>query len=130
MSGDGVRCDEGTRRGRLVKARQFRETAELVATMADDDGEVLDACVTLLVHAGIAAADVVCCVRLGRHAQGQDHVEAVALLARVDLRLANDLKALLGMKTHAGYSAMPMTPTKHLRAVRAARRLVDAAVAL
>jgi hypothetical protein len=49
--------------------------------LADEAADVADAYVTLLVHAGIAASDVICCARLGEHAQGDNHVEAVALLA-------------------------------------------------
>jgi hypothetical protein len=43
--------------------------AEIVDAFADEDLDLDDACVTLLVHAGIAAADVVCCRRLGKHAK-------------------------------------------------------------
>lgn len=42
-----------------------------------------DAYVPLCVHAGIAASDVVCCAKLGEHAQGENHDEAVGLLAPV-----------------------------------------------
>lgn len=77
------RCTDADRRGRLAKARQFLDAAELVETLADED-DLLDSVVTLCVHAGIAAADVVCCVRLGEHATGQNHTEAVELVGRVD----------------------------------------------
>ena len=49
-----------------------------------DDGDLADAYVTLCVHAGIAAADVICCTALGKHATGDDHNHAVALLRQVD----------------------------------------------
>ena len=70
------RCTDADRRGRLAKARQFLEAVELVEALADED-DLLDAMVTLCVHAGIAAADVICCARLGEHATGQNHTEAV-----------------------------------------------------
>ncbi len=122
-----VECAAATGDGRQAKATQFLDAAAVVAMMADDEADVLDACVTLLVHAGIAAADAICCARLGRHAQGTDHRDAIELLAGVDGSLAKDLGVLLGMKTQAGYSARAMTAEKHRRAVRATTRLVEAA---
>jgi hypothetical protein len=121
-------CAAATKRGRLSKATQFLEAADVVATMADNEADVFDACVTLLVHAGIAASDALCCEQLGRHPQGQDHREAIELLATVDRGLAGDLRTLLDMKTKAGYSPTTMPATKYTRAARAARRLVETAV--
>lgn len=57
--------------GRLAKARQFADAAHDVLALAGEADDVADAFVTLAVHAGIAAADVICCVRLGRHARGR-----------------------------------------------------------
>ena len=70
----------------MKKAEQFFEAAETIRELATDEAEVADAYVTLCVHAGIAAADVVCCIELGKHAQGEDHNEAVALLGQVHSR--------------------------------------------
>lgn len=120
------RCTDADRRGRLAKARQFLEAAELVETLADEE-DLLDALVTLCVHAGIAAADVLCCARLGEYATGQNHTEAVNLLARVDRASARDLSKLLGMKTRAGYSSTPVSAANARSAVRSATRLVAAA---
>ena len=52
--------DEATTRGRLRKAEQFWDAAESIRELADDEAEIGDVYVTLCVHAGIAAADVVC----------------------------------------------------------------------
>jgi len=123
-------CDEAIRAGRLRKAEQFMEAAETVRDLADDEGDVGDAFVTLCVHAGIAAADVVCCTALGRHAQGDDHNEAVALLSRVrpdGNELANSLRRLLGMKTRAGYGYAGVSADERRRAHRHTERLVRAA---
>ena len=120
------RCDAATRAGRLAKAKGFFEAARTVETL-DDEGSLGDASVTLYVHAGIAAADVVCCARLGRHAHGQDHNEAVALLRRVDGEAAKHLERLLKLKTKAGYSAQSVSPTDARSAGRAAEHLVEAA---
>lgn len=120
------RCTEADRRGRLAKARQFLEAAELVDAFAPEE-DLLDALVTLCVHAGIAAADVVCCARLGEHATGQNHTEAVELFARVDKTSARDLSKLLGMKTRAGYSSTPISAANARSALRSATLLVAAA---
>ncbi len=122
------RCGEATRRGRLDKARQFADAAEIIETMVDGS-DLDDAYITLCVHAGIAAADVLCCARMGVHAQGDDHTDAVALLERVDSELAAHLRTLLAMKTAAGYGALRLSAAKQKRAGRAMRHLVDAAVA-
>jgi hypothetical protein len=91
--GSPKRCPPATRAGRLAKAEQFYLAAETI-----DDQDVADAYVTLCVHAGIAAADAICCARLGQHAHGDDHQEAVALLTRADRTIAKHLKVLLNMK--------------------------------
>jgi hypothetical protein len=98
-----------------------------IEAFADQAEDVADAYVTLLVHAGIAAADVLCCARLGEHAVSDNHNEAAALLGKVDRGLANDLRTLLGMKTKAGYSALAVSSEDRVRAARASARLLEAA---
>jgi hypothetical protein len=120
-------CDAATRAGRLVKARQFMDAAHIIETLADEARDVADAYVTLCVHAGIAAADVICCARLGRHYRGDDHGSAVELLDRANPNAAKHLRTLLGMKTKAGYTAIPVSGSEHTRAGRAASALVEAA---
>lgn len=117
-------CDDGLRAGRLHKAREFLDAARKA-----DDPEYADATVTLLVHAGIAAADVLCCVVLGEYAQGESHADAIALLERVSQPLAKDLRLLLSLKSSAAYSARPTSGDEVKRATRAASRLVEAAAA-
>lgn len=111
----------------MAKAVSFLDQAHVVLALADNEQDVTDAAVTLLVHAGIAAADVVCCARLGEHAAGDSHSDAVALLRRADSDAAKNLKVLLDLKTQAGYSALRTTPQNLTRALRAATHLVDAA---
>lgn len=120
------RCTEATRSGRLAKARQFLLAAETIATVVEDR-DISDAYVTLCVHAGIAAADVICCARLGEHHQGEDHQAAVALLAKADATAARKLKTLLDLKTRSGYSPTVTSRTDQRRASRAATALVHAA---
>lgn len=111
----------------MAKAKQFLDAAESVETLADDSNDVADAFVTLCVHAGIAAADVICCKRLGEHSRGEDHTAAIALLGRASEAAAKNLRDLLSMKTKAGYSAVPTSGADYKRAGRAARALVDEA---
>jgi hypothetical protein len=86
--------------------------------------------ITLYVHAGIAAADVICCTRLGRHARGENHDDAVRLLEQLDRKAAGSLGVLLGMKTRAGYGSDSSSKPDLLRARRAADRLLQAATDL
>jgi hypothetical protein len=123
-------CDGAVAAGRLRKAEQFVDAAETVREFADDELDVADAYVTLCVHAGIAAADVICCVSLGMHAVGESHSEALALLESVrpdGSELAKSLRTLLGMKTRAGYAAEPVAAQDRKRAQRQTERLVRAA---
>lgn len=112
--------------GRLVKAKQFLAAADAIEIVIDYQ-DIADAYVTMCVHAGIAAADVICCAKLGFHSEGQDHGAAVVLLAKVDTASANQLRTLLGMKTRSGYSAILTAAQDKKRAGRAATALVEAA---
>ena len=123
------RCTAATIDGRRRKAEQFMEQAQRMLADAADPEMVGDAYVTLCAHAGIAAADVLCCRALGEHAQGESHQEAVALVGRVGHEGAQHAKALdtlLSMKTRAGYSPESVSADQRMRAGRAARQLVDA----
>jgi hypothetical protein len=123
-------CDEATIAGRLRKAEQFMDAAETIRELAGEGDDVGDAYVTLCVHAGVAAADVLCCIALGEYAHGDDHNAAVAHLTKVrpDGRdLGNSLRTLLSMKTRAGYSHQPVSATQLKRAQRAAERLLNTA---
>lgn len=120
-------CTPAIVTGRLRKAEQFADAFTTVLEFADEPGDVSDACATLAVHAGIAAADVICCRAVGRHHQGEDHRGAIDLLAQFDTGLARHLKTLLDLKTLAGYSHDPITLSALKKAGRAMTALVDAA---
>ncbi|NYE95094.1 hypothetical protein FHU41_001315 [Psychromicrobium silvestre] len=122
-----VTAGKAIQQGRLAKAKQFLQVADDARELSDGE-DVADACVTLYVHAGIAAADAICAGALGKHAKGQDHQDAVALLASVDKQASNSLGVLLGMKTRAGYGYDPISEVKLARAERAARSLVNRAI--
>jgi hypothetical protein len=122
-----VKCTPATRRGRRAKAEQFNDAAATVRTLADEASDVADAYVTLLVHAGIAASDVICCARLGEHSMGENHADAVQVLATAaDKKLARDLDTLLGVKTKAGYGERPVSASDLTKAERATERLIQA----
>ena len=124
------KADAAAIEGRLRKAEQFMEGAETIRDLADDERDVGDAYVTLCIHAGIAAADVVCSISLGEYTQGDDHAAAVSHLTKVrpDGRaLGDSLRGLLTMKTRAGYSHEQVSASDRKRAGRAAERLLTAA---
>ena len=114
--------------GRRAKAQQFSTVARDVLTLADEAQDVADSFVTLAVHAGIAAADVICCVRLGTYSRSESHAEAIDLLKGADKDAAKALRVLLAMKTRAGYSSAPVSTEDRLRAERAMDALVAKAV--
>jgi hypothetical protein len=123
-------CDETTRTGRWRKAEQFLDAAATIRDLADDESDIGDAFVTLCVHAGVAASDVICCAALGHFVQGEDHNQAIAELSKVrpdGKQLGRDLRALLAMKTRAGYGAPAVNAEQRKRAWRRAERLVDSA---
>jgi len=120
-------CNAQVSQGRLRKAQSFMDAANFIHEFANQDEEVDDAYVTLCVHAGIAASDVICCINLGEHAKGESHSDAVDLLKRVDQEAAKQLSALLNLKTKSGYSHTPVTAAEFKRAGRAATALVEKA---
>jgi hypothetical protein len=123
-------CDEPTMRGRLRKAEQFLAVAEGLQRETEEGEEVGDALVTVCVHAGIAASDVLCCKALGHHVQGDDHQQAVTELSKISpggKELGKDLRVLLQMKTQAAYAAAPIGAGERKRAWRKAKALVEAA---
>lgn len=122
-----VDCDRAIRQGRMAKAQQFADAATVVRDLAEESGDVADAFITLCVHAGIAAADVICCARLSRYAQGEGHHEAVDLLKTAAPGLERHLATLLGMKTKSGYSHLPATAGEVKRAGRAVEALLGEA---
>lgn len=103
------------------------DAANVIHEFADQDADIADVYVTLCVHAGIAASDVICCVNLGQHAKGESHSDAVELLKKVEKDAAKNLNTLLNLKTKSGYSHTPVTAAEFKRAGRAAAALVEVA---
>jgi hypothetical protein len=85
----------------------------------------------LAVLAGIAAADAICCVRLGRRHRGEDHRGAAALLADAipdGGKLAATLIRLLDVKDAAHDGPKLVERRTATRAARWAARLIERAV--
>lgn len=120
------RGDKNTQKGRRRKAEQFASAAIIVSEFAGNDDDINDAVVTLCVHAGIAASDVICIGTLGEYASGQNHQESLQLLRKANPVAAKQLDTLLGLKTLAGYSHESATATDRKRAERAMNALLEA----
>lgn len=120
-------CGPEVSRGRLQKADKFLDAVNLIHVSTADEGDHADAVVTLCVYAGIAAADAICCARLGEHSQGENHNEAVELVRKADGGSARHLAILLGMKSKAAYGYSSATDDDLKRAGRAAQALVETA---
>lgn len=121
-------CGKIEARTRLAHARAFADTGELVLGVDDDGSENVAA--SLAVLAGIAASDAACCAVLGRRARGQDHRDAVVLLAGiagVGSELGKDLARLLDIKDNAQYGVLFVSATIAAQAVKWAQRMVAAA---
>ena len=121
-------CGKTQARIRLAHARAFADTAELVLGVDDDGSENVAA--SLAVLAGIAASDAACCAVLGRRARGQDHREAVVLLAGIagaGPELGKDLARLLDIKDNAQYGVLFVSGTVVAQAVKWGQRMMAAA---
>lgn len=116
-------CTMADARTRRASAVAFLDVAERLLRENFDH----DVVVTNSVHAGIAASDSICCLRLGQRSTEQDHASATNLLARVDKSLANDLSRLLALKTTAAYETRRVTQLDAKNSARRARKLVEAA---
>ena len=116
-------CTKTDARARHTSALAFVDVADrLVAEHFDPDVVVTNA-----VHAGIAASDSLCCLRLGERSADQDHASAPKLLARVDKTLANELTRLLSFKSTAAYESRHVSRADAKASVRRARKIVEAA---
>ena len=112
---------------RLEHAEKFLKVAALVA----DEGLTIPASASvsasLAVLAGIAAGDAACCAAIGRRSRGQDHKQAVDLIAQVEpggADAAKSLDRLLDLKDTAHYGVINLGSTDLRAALRHAGALV------
>lgn len=123
-AGRVIECSPAEARARRDQSRAFLEVADLVLTEARRDAHVSAA---LAVLSGIAAADAICGLALGKWSRGQDHNQAVVLLEEVALRddtLPTKLRRLLADKDAAHYSPRLITVDKATAMVRQAAALL------
>lgn len=121
-------CAAGESRKRLSAARKFLEVADLYVDDVDPEGRRVAASNAVL--AGIAAADAMCCARLGKHAVGDDHRAAADLVRDIGpsgAEASKALTALLGIKHKAQYQASPVGKGDAKTAVRSVHALVKIA---
>ncbi len=121
-------CGPAEARKRAKVARMYLEVAELAADEEADEARNVAAGNGVL--AGIAASDVLCCIRLGRRHRGQDHQGAIALLARIrpdGAALAKALATVLAIKDPAHYGHEFISDTRLKATLRTATLLVEAA---
>lgn len=114
-------CNSAVTAGRVSKAVEFFDAAEHL------EDEMPNAAGDLLVDAGIAASDVICCVRLGMHSSSGTHSDAVALLKRADRGSEKHLSTLLGLKNKTAYTHQDLSTAECKKMNRAASHLVEAA---
>lgn len=114
-------CDPAVIARRLAKAIEFFDSAELL------EGTASNAAGDLFVDAGIAASDVICCVRLGEYASGESHSQAIALLDKADSGSGKHLSTLLGLKNKVTYTHQTLSVTECKKMNRAASHLIEAA---
>lgn len=122
-------CTPAQGRARLQQAEAFVMAADLVLS-DDTDTATPGVAAALAVLAGIAASDAACCVRLRKRPRGQDHSEAVKLLATVEPHgkdMAKDLARLLASKEESHYGVTLVDRAKARRLVGYAKRLVERA---
>jgi hypothetical protein len=121
-------CDRSDAAKRFDQARAFADLAEL--DPESDDGPTRSAAVSNAVLAGIAAADSICCRRLGRHAAGDDHQQAIALVQEagdVGWKARRHLEALVSIKHKAQYEEVNPTVSEARKAIRAMRSILELA---
>jgi hypothetical protein len=107
---------------RLAKAKRYLHWAE--AALEDEDHDVAAGNAVI---AAIAAADAICCIRLGTRSADDDHQAASALVARADPDAGKALARVLSVKHRAHYDHVPVPASAAKAAVRGARSLVEVA---
>jgi len=124
-------CNAREANQRLMSARAYLEAAELI--LEDDRQEYAGVAAGNAVLAGIAAADAICCKGLRKYFRGEDHRQAVELLASASHDGPTNKKALirlLDLKDAAHYGFGDFSRANARKAVKLARELLNSAEAL
>lgn len=118
-------CSRSDAVRRLAHADAFLALAEI--DPFSQSGPVRSASVSNAVLAAIAAADAICCVRIGVRSSGEDHGSAARLLLDAGASgaaAAERLSSLVGVKTKAQYESVDPSVSEAKRALRSAREIV------
>ena len=127
-AGRTAKCGRAEALARLRQAQAFVEVAGWC--LADQDNPELPlrgVAGALAVLGGIAAADAACCAKLGLVFRGQDHAQAVALVATVrpgGEQLAKDLRRLVTIKDNVHYGVITISASGARDAVAQAQRMI------
>ena len=119
------RGGSGEARNRRLVAQKYLEVADLADS--EEGPAANNVVVGVCVLAGIAAGDAICLAATGVRYAGTDHAEAAQLLRRADPGLGDELSKLVRLKPAAHYGSQFVSGEDRTRALRAARKLVDAA---
>lgn len=123
-------CNRAHALSRLQQGESLVEVADLVITGTDDDVATPGVAAALAVLAGIAASDAACCAKLKVRPRGQDHKEAVQMLANVrphGPQMSKDLERLLRRKDDAHDGLLFIGKGDAGKMVAWAKRIVDTA---
>ena len=119
-------CGPEQAKNRLDVAKQYQELSHLKAK--EKLGAARNVAVGNAVLSGIAASDAICCWHLGERSSSSNHSDAVALLAKLDKKLAKHLSILIGDKTTSHYGEKFIGIETLKSCLRAMDQLVSAAV--
>jgi len=131
-TGRKAKCSKADARTKLKIARSHIQTGRLVVDDESIDGTDTTAA-SLAVLAGIAASDAACCAVLAEYSRGQDHREALRLLATIQPNgeaMAKHLRRLLEAKDASHYGLNFIGRAKARRLLDTAKLLVDEAQAV
>jgi hypothetical protein len=121
-------CGPADARERVEYAREQLTLAEIGQPWLTTAARKASGAAAVL--AAIAAADAICCLRLGQRSRDADHRAAVSLLATVMPEgpdLAKALRIALDAKDPMHYATDYLTPDRHTAVLRAATTLATAA---
>jgi uncharacterized membrane protein YccC len=118
-------CSDATAYARMRQAEAFAVLARLYPN--SDNGPARSAAVSNAVLAAIAAADAICCKRLGRHSSDTNHDHVLVLLrhcGKVGEDAATTLQALLALKNKAQYQDSDPAIGETKRALRSMEKVL------
>jgi uncharacterized protein (UPF0332 family) len=121
-AGSSTPCTIADARLRLDDARRFLEAAQVLNEPGNGDVVATNA-----IHSAIAAADVLCCLRLAQRSNDGNHAAAIKLLQQIDPQLAQKLRRALDHKQQAGYESRNLSDADASTCVEQAVKLFAAA---